>query len=365
MNRLSVRLLFVVVLCMSLVGAAPHPAAAQASEGWHAEYYANPHLIGAPALTRIDGLIEFQWGTGTPDPSMTGDSFSARWTRYLDLTAGAYTFYAATDDGVRVFVDDRLLIDAWQPRSVTTDQATIDLAGGQHALRVEYFDAGGAASANIWWEQAASPTPTPTAQPTVTPPAQKTPTGGQTTYVVRSGDTLARIAARFGVTVAAIMAANPIITNPDRIRVGQRLIIPARGTQPPTTTFSQVRVYLISEGTGSVGCGDEVVGVRRNITPTTAPLTAALNQLFSIKTRDYGQSGLYNPLYQSNLAIQEITRTGTSWTVKLTGTLVLGGVCDNPRVEAQLRQTALQFDTVKQVKFLINGVPLEQLLSGR
>lgn len=356
MNRLIARLLLIAVLCTALAGAAPRPAAAQASEGWQAEFYANPHLIGAPALTRIDGLIDFQWGTGTPDPSLTGDAFSARWTRYMDLTAGTYTFYAATDDGVRVFVDDRLLIDAWRPRSVTTDRATMTLAAGRHAFRVEYFDAGGAAAARFWWEQAASPPPAPTAQPT--------PTGGQT-YIVRTGDTLARIAARFGVTVAAIMAANPSVTNPDRIRVGQRLVIPAPGTQPPTTTYSQVRVYLISEGTGNVGCGDEVVGVRRNITPTTAPLTAALNQLLSLKTRDYGQSGLYNPLYQSNLAIQEITRNGTSWTVKLTGTLLLGGVCDNPRVEAQLRQTALQFDTVKQVSFLINGVPLEQLLSGR
>ena len=66
MNRLIARLLLIAVLCTALAGAAPRPAAAQASEGWQAEFYANPHLIGAPALTRIDGLIDFQWGTGTP-----------------------------------------------------------------------------------------------------------------------------------------------------------------------------------------------------------------------------------------------------------------------------------------------------------
>jgi hypothetical protein len=50
--------------------------------------------------------------------------------------------------------------------------------------------------------------------------------------------------------------------------------------------------------------------------------------------------------------------------VKLSGTLMLGGVCDNPRVEAQLEETALQFSTVSRVSVFVNGVPLEGLLSG-
>jgi murein DD-endopeptidase MepM/ murein hydrolase activator NlpD len=184
---------------------------------------------------------------------------------------------------------------------------------------------------------------------------------GNIIYVVRPGDTLARIAARYRVTIAAIMRANPAIRNPNVIYIGQRLVIPSGGT----TTFSQANIYLIGLGSGGVGCGDQVVAVRRNIAPTPAPLTAALNQLLSLHTAYYGQSGLYNALHQSRLYVQSITRSGTSWKVYLRGTLTLAGVCDIPRVEAQLRQTALQFSTVTQVQFFVNGVPLAQALSQK
>lgn len=184
-------------------------------------------------------------------------------------------------------------------------------------------------------------------------------------YTVRPFDTLARIAARYGVSIHAILRANPRITNPDRIYVGQRIIIPATSSTPATATFSQVNIYLIGIGSGSVGCGDQVVAVRRSITPTTAPLTAALNQLLSLHSQYYGQSGLYNALYQSNLYVSSITRSGTVWKIYLKGTLRLGGVCDIPRVEAQLQRTARQFSTVTQVYYYVNGVPLKDALSQK
>jgi LysM repeat protein len=191
---------------------------------------------------------------------------------------------------------------------------------------------------------------------------------GTTTYTVRAGDTLAKIAARFGVPVSAILAANPQITNPDRIYIGQRLTIPtSSGGQPPTPAPAATRlnIYMIGLGGGNVGCGDQVVAVRRDVPRTAAPLTAALNLLLSQKSQYYGESGLYNALYQSDLRLASITRNGGAWTVNLAGTLRLGGVCDNPRVQAQLEQTALQFPTVKSVRYFVNGKPLESLLSGK
>ena len=186
---------------------------------------------------------------------------------------------------------------------------------------------------------------------------------GNVVYIVRPGDTLARIAARYGVTVQAILRANPSIRNPDRIYIGQRIVIPTGSTGG--NTVSQVNIYLIGIGSGKVGCGDQVVAVKRNVAPTQAPLTAALNQLLSLHDQYYGQSGLYNTLYQSNLAVKSITRNGTTWNIYLTGTLRLGGVCDIPRVEAQLQRTALQFATVKRANYFINGVPLKTALSQK
>jgi LysM repeat protein len=188
---------------------------------------------------------------------------------------------------------------------------------------------------------------------------------GNIVYTVKPLDTLARIAARYGVTVQAILKANPSIRNPDRIYIGQRIVIPSGSTSPGGMKYSQVNVYLIGIGTGNVGCSDQVVAVKRNIAPTQAPLTAALNQLLSLHDQYYGQSGLYNALYQSHLRVQSITQKGTTWTIRLQGTMQLGGVCDIPRVEAQLNRTALQFSTVKRANFLLNGVPLKDALSQK
>lgn len=333
------------VLVALLIGWQPRGAAAQADQ-WRAEYYATRYLVGAPALVRFENDINVDWGAGSPDKSVPTDNFSARWTRTLPLEAGTYVFTTRSDDGVRLFVDDQLVIDDWTLHAATTRRGTIALTQGNHAVRLEYFELTGNASVSLSWERTA-------AQP---PPA---PQPGATSYTVRQGDTLKAIAARFATTVSAILAANPSVTDPNRIYVGQRLKIP--GDQQPQT-YSEVKIYLIGLNTGTLGCGDELVPVTRAIQPTQAPLTAALQELLSLGDRTVGQSGLYNALYRSNLHIDDISQSGSTWTVRLSGTLQLGGVCDNPRAQAQLMQTALQFDTVGNVRFFINGQPLSSLL---
>jgi Sporulation and spore germination len=135
-------------------------------------------------------------------------------------------------------------------------------------------------------------------------------------------------------------------------------------------TFTQVKVFLIAlEDNGKagslVGCGDSVVGVERVIAPTTAPLTAGLRELLSIHDRLYGQSGLYNALYQSDLQVSKVTIVNGAATIRLTGQLLLGGECDDPRVAAQLTNTALQFSTVNSVEIFVNDIPLNDVLSGK
>jgi hypothetical protein len=105
--------------------------------------------------------------------------------------------------------------------------------------------------------------------------------------------------------------------------------------------------------------------VDRIIPATNAPLRASLNELLSIREQYYGQSGLYNALYQSTLKTEGINIVGDKATINLSGRVVLGGVCDNPRFEAQIKETALQFSTVKDVAVFINGVALEKILSEK
>jgi spore germination protein GerM len=92
-------------------------------------------------------------------------------------------------------------------------------------------------------------------------------------------------------------------------------------------------------------------------------LKAAVESLLSLKMQYYGQSGLYNALYQSELRLDGVNIKDGVAIINLSGSLQIGGECDSPRVEAQIQQTALQFTTVKDVSVRINGRTLQDVLS--
>lgn len=138
---------------------------------------------------------------------------------------------------------------------------------------------------------------------------------------------------------------------------------PSKGSQ---ATVNQVKIVFIAlNNGGNVGCGDSTQQVIRTLAPTTAPLKAAMQELLAQKSQYYGQSGLYNALYQSNLSVQDASINNGVATINLSGTLQLGGTCDSPRVQAQLEQTALQFSTVTKANIFINGKPLAEALSQK
>lgn len=180
------------------------------------------------------------------------------------------------------------------------------------------------------------------------------------THTVASGDTLSGLARRYGVTIAALLEANLEIENPNLIRVGQVLRIPAPAEEVVTT----VQVPMIRIGAGDLGCDDLLVNVERAIPPTDQPLRAALNLLLTLPGDEAGE-GLYNVFEASDLEIEEARVAEGRAIIGLTGTLSPGGVCDLPRIEAQLREVALQFEGVDEVEVTINGEPLEEVLSER
>ncbi len=124
----------------------------QAGALWEAGYYNNAELAGNPILTRNDPAVDFDWGSGSPGTGVPADKFSARWHRTLGFEAGNYRLYASADDGVRIFVDGRLYLDAWYKQKLpNTHQADITLSQGQHTIVVEYYEDGGESAVHVWW----------------------------------------------------------------------------------------------------------------------------------------------------------------------------------------------------------------------
>ena len=116
---------------------------------WRGEYFNNATLSGSPAFTRNDNQIDFNWGGGSPGSGVAADNFSVRWSRDISLDAGRYRFTTTTDDGVRLWVNNRLLIDKWIDQATTSYSAEIDLPGGTVPVRMEYYERVGGAEAHL------------------------------------------------------------------------------------------------------------------------------------------------------------------------------------------------------------------------
>ncbi len=120
-------------------------------EGLRAEYFADTELKDL-RLTRVDPSIDFYWpDQGSPDPAVPKD-FSVRWTGHLQpLYTERYTLYLRVNDGGRVWIDDKLIIDHWagSPGELRAD---VDLvANRKHAIKVEFKDTSYAGSARLAW----------------------------------------------------------------------------------------------------------------------------------------------------------------------------------------------------------------------
>ncbi|RMF82403.1 MAG: hypothetical protein D6737_01855 [Chloroflexi bacterium] len=108
---------------------------------WTAEYWSNPALNGAPTFTQVEIGPTHNWGTSSPLATIPINNFSARWTLSTTLEGGTYQFTATADDGVRVLVDGRAVINEFHLATGQAYIVEVDLLAGQHQIVVEYFDA--------------------------------------------------------------------------------------------------------------------------------------------------------------------------------------------------------------------------------
>ncbi len=131
---------------------APVPA-----DGFRGEYFNNKELKGEPVLTRAEERINYDWDRGRVAPELPDDNFSARWTgKFVPKESGTFRLGATADDGVRLYLDGELLVDAWtnsapySPPKTVLKEVRLE-AGRAYDVRLEYYDNTGPAVAKLVW----------------------------------------------------------------------------------------------------------------------------------------------------------------------------------------------------------------------
>lgn len=123
-------------------------------QGLLGEYFANPNLMGQPAMTRVDPEIDFDWKVGSPGGAIPNENFSIRWSGKLGPMpeTGDYAIDVRSDDGFRLFLDGQDVMEDWRPRAEEATQRKIHFEKGSfHSIRLEYEQLGGQDSCHFEW----------------------------------------------------------------------------------------------------------------------------------------------------------------------------------------------------------------------
>lgn len=148
MNRIA----FTVVLAALL--ARPGAQAQNVTKtGLLGQYFKNLTLTGPPALKRVDAQVNFDWPE-TPGDGLPADQFSVRWSGTVQSPAtGRFTFTTESDDGVRLWVDGKLLIDNWTDHAPSEDKSPEIMMedGKRYDIVMEMYENGGGAAAKLMW----------------------------------------------------------------------------------------------------------------------------------------------------------------------------------------------------------------------
>lgn len=113
--------------------------------GFSAKYYNNLNASGSPARFATDKYIDFNWGAEIPFPELDSNAFSVKWDATLIPSHGPVKVKLIHTDGVRMYLDGKLLIDAWESGPLRTDSAWINIVKGKsYNLQIDYFTDGNA-----------------------------------------------------------------------------------------------------------------------------------------------------------------------------------------------------------------------------
>jgi beta-glucosidase len=126
--------------------------------GLRGEYFDNNRLDGQPRVIRVDPRIDFGWTLNSPARGIPFDWYSARWAGTITIPrSGVRRIGIEGNDGYRLWIDDKLVIDNWRKVSFGRHMAAVNLArGSEHAIRLEYFESTGNARLKLVWDAGVS-----------------------------------------------------------------------------------------------------------------------------------------------------------------------------------------------------------------
>ena len=121
--------------------------------GMKGEYFDNMNLEGKPALIQNDSMVNFNFGTGSPAPGLPKDHFSIRWTGKIIPPDTIHQIGISTDDGGRLYVDGKLLINDWRDHAEEAHSAQVNLLPGkEYEIKFEQYDNELGAAARLIWD---------------------------------------------------------------------------------------------------------------------------------------------------------------------------------------------------------------------
>ena len=117
------------------------------------EYFNNITLEGEPVITRVDQRLNFSWTLSSPDKSINLDFYSARWTGKLKAPkSGTFNIGLDGNDGFRLYINNRLLIDNWQKQTYSTRLVPFHFEKDKdYDIRIEFFEPDGNAHIKLIW----------------------------------------------------------------------------------------------------------------------------------------------------------------------------------------------------------------------
>ncbi|RYG06025.1 MAG: hypothetical protein EOO02_01975, partial [Chitinophagaceae bacterium] len=122
-------------------------------KGLSASYFTNISLSGTPATTRNDERVDFKWTFMPPAEGLTTSYYSVKWTGKLKAPAtGKYQLGLEGNDGFRLYIDGKIIVDRWNKQSYRTETKAFDfIAGRQYEIRIEFYQPAGNAAVKLVW----------------------------------------------------------------------------------------------------------------------------------------------------------------------------------------------------------------------